>query len=132
MLVTLLTKASSLNPDLPLFAPGFQSTLTSLPTHTSNALDHPPVASSKLDSSIATTAGARVTFMSPHDDEDGGYGPDEHPAHYPRPGQGLMSTLPPEQDDLQWLVDDSDRFGVFNHLYQVGPAAPNGPNGRPG
>lgn len=43
----------------------------------------------------------------------------DHPPTYPRPGHGLMSTLPPEQEDLQWLVEDDTRFGVFSHVYQV-------------
>lgn len=48
------------------------------------------------------------------------YGPDVHPTKYPRPGQGLMASLPPDKDDLQWLVED-DKFGVFTHLYQPDP-----------
>lgn len=52
------------------------------------------------------------------------YGPDVHPTKYPRPGQGLMSTLPPDKDDLQWLVED-DKFGVFTHLYQPDPTITN-------
>lgn len=55
--------------------------------------------------------------------DDANYGPDVHPANYPRPGQGLMKTLPPEQEDLQWLVEDDDKFGVFTHLYQADPMA---------
>lgn len=34
-----------------------------------------------------------------------------------------MRTLPPEQEDLQWLVEDDDRYGVFSHMYQVDPRA---------
>jgi hypothetical protein len=41
-----------------------------------------------------------------------------------------MRTLPPEQDDLQWLVDEDDKFGVFSHVYQVDSQAANaGMNG---
>ena len=41
-----------------------------------------------------------------------------------------MRTLPPEQEDLQWLVDDNDQFGVFSHMYQVDPHTANaGMNG---
>ena len=36
-----------------------------------------------------------------------------------------MKTLPPEQDDLQWLVEEDDRFGVFSHMYQVDAQAAN-------
>lgn len=56
--------------------------------------------------------------------------PDEHPPHYPRPGYGLMRELPPESEDLHWLVDDEDKYGVFTHMYQVDPqAADAGLNG---
>lgn len=58
-----------------------------------------------------------------HEDEDADYGPDEHPPHYPRPGQGLMRTLPPEQEDLSYLVDDDDQYGVFSHVYRADPHA---------
>lgn len=41
-----------------------------------------------------------------------------------------MKTLPPEQEDLQWLVDDDERYGTFSHMYQVDPqAASAGLNG---
>jgi hypothetical protein len=53
------------------------------------------------------------------DSDDDLYGSDEHPSHYPRPGQGLMSTLPPEKNDLHYLVDEENSRGVFTHVYQV-------------
>ena len=41
-----------------------------------------------------------------------------------------MRTLPPEQEDLQWLVDEDDKYGVFSHVYQVDSQAANaGMNG---
>lgn len=49
----------------------------------------------------------------------------DHPPTYPRPGHGLMRTLPPEQEDLQWLVEDDAKFGVFTHVYQVDANAAN-------
>ena len=54
--------------------------------------------------------------------------PDEHPAHYVRPGQGLMRNLPPEQEDSQYLVDD-DRYQVFSH-YHVDPQGASGSVGQ--
>lgn len=54
----------------------------------------------------------------------------DHPPTYPRPGQGLMKTLPPEQEDLRWLVEEDSKFGAFNHMYQVDArTANNGLNG---
>lgn len=29
-----------------------------------------------------------------------------------------MSTLPPEKEDLHYLVDDENSRGVFTHVYQ--------------
>jgi hypothetical protein len=33
---------------------------------------------------------------------------------YPKAGNGLMAKLGPDEDDLEWLVDDSD-FQAFSH-----------------
>jgi hypothetical protein len=30
-----------------------------------------------------------------------------------------MSTLPPEKNDLHYLVDEENSRGVFTHVYQV-------------
>lgn len=57
------------------------------------------------------------------DDDEDGYGSEDHPSHYPKPGQGLQRTLPPEQEDLQWLVDDN--YEVFTHIYQTDAQAAN-------
>ncbi len=61
--------------------------------------------------------------------------PEGHPPTYPRPGYGLMRTLPTEQEDPQWLVEDDDQYGAFSHFYQAqaGAGAPNpGLNGGMG
>ena len=34
---------------------------------------------------------------------------------YPRPGNGLMSKLPPDDQDDDWLVDDND-YVAFSHI----------------
>jgi len=33
---------------------------------------------------------------------------------YPKPGNGLMAKLGPDEDDIEWLVDDND-FDAFSH-----------------
>jgi len=88
--------------------------------------------SSTSQSLVTRPAPAHGNDMGPDDDgnaddveEFDEYGPDEHPAHYPRPGQGLMKTLPPEQDDSHYLVDDDNRYGDFSHIYQADPHAAN-------
>jgi hypothetical protein len=34
---------------------------------------------------------------------------------YPRPGNGLMGKLPPDEEDLEWLVDEDDHK-TFSHV----------------
>lgn len=53
-----------------------------------------------------------------NDSDDDQYGSDEHPKHYPRPGQGLMNELHSEKNDLHFLVDDENSKGVFTHIYR--------------
>jgi len=151
MLVTLLTKATTLRPDLPLFAPDFQaraapSTNTPVAQEaeskpSTNGHGHPPpmqptasaaanITTTMLQpTSPAAAASARNTTSGASFDETMGEEADAYPDHpptYPRPGYGLMKTLPPEQEDLQWLVEDDNRFGVFSHMYQVDQQAANG------
>ncbi|KAM0720915.1 hypothetical protein Q7P37_003200 [Cladosporium fusiforme] len=113
VLVTLLTKATTLHPDLPLFDPSFRpnSTPGSKPTQqpTANGNSHPP---------IQPLPAVTAPILRDADDSDHEYGSDEHPPHYPRPGQGFMSTLPPEKEDLHYLVDEENSKGVFTHVYQ--------------
>ena len=78
-------------------------------------------ASNLISNNTSSNNVSFVDSMPKVDEEEDGYGSDEHPSHYPRPGHGLMRTLPPEQEDLQWLVDDESSFGVFSHMYQVDP-----------
>ena len=66
-----------------------------------------------------------------HPDDDN-YGPDTHPPNYPRPGQGLMSTLPPESEDLHYLVEDEDKHNVFTHIYKNDVATATSQNSGPG
>lgn len=43
------------------------------------------------------------------------------PQQYPKPGNGLSSTLPHEANDEPWLVDDN--LDAFSHAaYDVAPA----------
>lgn len=60
-----------------------------------------------------------------------GYADVDPPTGFPRPGHGLARTLPPEQEDLQWLVDDN--YDVYSHYYQSDPqGAHNGVFGDAG
>ncbi|KAF2765263.1 hypothetical protein EJ03DRAFT_331144 [Teratosphaeria nubilosa] len=135
MLVTLLTKATTLHPDLPVFAPDFKPATTSMPPPTPvpppiNGHGYPsapPVAQTNgistgnpVPSIPSATAAAGVPLTDP-DEDNPSYA--EHPPTYPRPGHGLMNRLPPEKDDLQWLVEDDSKYSTFSHLYQVDAGA---------
>lgn len=144
MLVTLLTRATSLRPDLPLFAPDFRARVgsSSISTMPSGSLppeihSHPqqahrlpgmapgPTMYPGNHSTAHAAVGApghHMHYVHPAEQQ---YGPNVHPPNYPRPGHGLMRTLPPEQQDLHWLVEEEDRYGVFSHMYQVDPRAAN-------
>ena len=158
MLVTLLTKATTLHPDLPVFAPDFHARIASdgatvgvekTKQPSANGHAHPMAAQPEPTFAPQTFFGSNTTQAIPGTTAEaalntlggttfpGGataaadYVPEEHPPNYPRPGYGLMKTLPPEQEDLQWLVDADDRYGVFTHMYQVDPhAASAGMNGN--
>lgn len=38
---------------------------------------------------------------------------------YPKPGSGLMAKLGPDDEDIEWLVDDGD-FDAFSHVVYDG------------
>ena len=54
--------------------------------------------------STATAATASTTDLS---------------AHYPRPGNGLARTLGPEEEDLEWLVEEEGCVGFRHVVYSV-------------
>ncbi|GAB7323962.1 hypothetical protein MBLNU13_g07375t1 [Cladosporium sp. NU13] len=113
LLVTLLTKATTIHPDLPLFDSSFQ------PTGAATAASQPATNGHVQPPTQPMPAAPATIFRNAEDSDDDQYGSDEHPSHYPRPGQGLMSTLPPEKNDLHYLVDEENSRGVFTHVYQV-------------
>lgn len=64
-------------------------------------------------------------------EEDDDYDTDP-PAHYPKPGQGLMRTLPPDVDGMQWMVDDNSE--VYSHHWrgEDSSVAPQSAHGHAG
>ncbi|KAK3679219.1 hypothetical protein LTR78_000780 [Recurvomyces mirabilis] len=138
MLITLLTKATTLKPDLPVFAPDFQARLSVSTTveqaaangHTGTTSVIPTqqlpdavlgASSDMIKASIPSTTMAKTAgaaFPGQNSAMEDEVVPAEHPPTYPRPGYGLMQTLPPEQEDLEYLVDDDDKSGAFTHLYR--------------
>lgn len=35
---------------------------------------------------------------------------------YPKPGNGLMARLPPDDQDLEWLVGEGEDEAAFSHM----------------
>lgn len=115
-LVTLLLRANSLRPDLPLYPPGSQK--VPLPTTLPELLDDPrprPNGRSPSDSDL------QPYEIRPPDEPP--FDVDDPAVNYPKQGYGLGRTLPPERDDLSWLVDDN--YEVYSHVYQTDPQAAN-------
>jgi len=139
LLVTLLTRATTLHPDLPVFAPDFQTRAAASATSPSasqpsvnghhQAVANPSPLNPSL-SNLKTPSGAQSTAYSqppaPHVSGPELAVPGGHPPTYPRPGHGLMKTLPPENTNYDWLVEDGDQYGVFSHGYLVDPQAAQG------
>ena len=87
----------------------------SLP-HTTQPIPHPVIPSASLAADPSRP-------QRPPDDELENVYDDDPPAHYPKPGHGLAATLPPEEGDLHWLVDDNQE--VYSHIYQTDPKVAN-------
>jgi hypothetical protein len=116
--VRLLLKINARFPYIPIFPP-------------SSTADQPSSSSKPAgnDLPVAPPAAAVSTVTEPQQDPHqqqqqqqqqpppenhyDGYETDP-PAHYPKPGNGLARTLPPESEDVPWLLDDN--FDVFQQI----------------
>ena len=70
------------------------------------------------ESSVNETENGDYVAVRPPDNPP--LDPDDPAYNYPRQGHGLAKTLPPEEDDIEWLVDGD--YEVYSHLYQTDPA----------
>ncbi|TKX25692.1 hypothetical protein C1H76_2342 [Elsinoe australis] len=112
-LIQLLLHASRLHPDIPLLPPDVHTRATAL-----SSMPPPPPPQGHTSFSLAPTPPNHgpLHLQRPPDDElETGYEADP-PAHYPRAGQGLAATLPPERSHLHFLVDDN--HDVYTHIWQ--------------
>ncbi|SMR47493.1 unnamed protein product [Zymoseptoria tritici ST99CH_3D1] len=123
LLVTLLTKATTLQPTLPVFAPDFAARILH-PTSTANPTAPPtngvppkPPSPKRLPPYSYHPPPRPNGVRAPDPPTESYYGPDVHPRNYPRPGQGLMKTLPQDREEEGRLVEE-DRFGVFTHFWK--------------
>jgi hypothetical protein len=120
-LVELVLRADQAHPELALFPPGaFQ---TPLPTTLTALLDPPKSVAEAEDlppnppepRSDESEQAYYPLPVRPDDDVDEGYNELDNPTvNYPKPGQGLAALLPPEENDLNWLVDDNEE--VYSHF----------------
>jgi hypothetical protein len=118
-LVELILRADEANADLGLFPPGVHK--TPLPSTLSALLDSakpaadavPPNAPEPMSDDSEHTH--YPVPVRPDDDVDAGYDEFDDPnVNYPRPGEGLGATLPPEEAHVDWLVDENEQ--VYSHF----------------
>ncbi|RDL42141.1 FYVE zinc finger [Venustampulla echinocandica] len=70
----------------------------------------PPFSSSQQDSAHPASA---LLVANAQDGDSRESTPASPP--YPKPGNGLMAKLGPDEDDMEWLVDNND-FNAFSHV----------------
>lgn len=118
-LVDLLLRADQAHPELALFPPGAFS--RPIPATLADLLDPPkpqvePLPPNPPEPPSDDSQHAYYPLpVRPDDDVDEGYNElDDPTANYPKPGQGLAALLPPEENDLNWLVDGNGE--VYSHF----------------
>lgn len=120
-------RANKLRPDLPLYPPGSQ--LKPLPTGLTALLQGPQLngyanqhdSSDDEDENDEAEDGDRAPHtIRPPDSPP--LDPDDPAVNYPKQGHGLARNLPPEQDDLEWMVDDNCEVYEHIHLTDQGAA----------
>ncbi|KAF2458017.1 hypothetical protein BDY21DRAFT_303220 [Lineolata rhizophorae] len=114
-LVNLLLKACERHPDLAFFAPATgvdmemsQRPDMSIDLFVSSSSSH----NHNTNSSTHDMGGVSSHHIRNGEDDYDGYDTDP-PAHYPKPGNGLFRTLPPDSEDLERLVDENTQ--PFSH-----------------
>jgi hypothetical protein len=127
--VNLLLQINTLYPHIALFPPSSGPSSASKNTGTEPTATLPPVTPGAT--TVATTGPASESHQDhsqhqqppqPVENHYDGYETDP-PAHYPKPGNGLARTLPPEADDVPWLLDDN--FDVFQQIDYRGQHHPS-------
>ncbi|KAI9810910.1 MAG: hypothetical protein M1827_005769 [Pycnora praestabilis] len=127
-LVSLLLHATTLQPTLPLFPSTTKSHLANSTTPSSNSHGSPFRAITTINKTQRTPLPQTDTTSTLKNDGNNGSNEedmsssndvidsDDQQAAYPKPGNGIR--LPPEDEDLEWLVDDD--YVVFSHTFRGG------------
>ncbi|KAI9678772.1 MAG: hypothetical protein M1817_005829 [Caeruleum heppii] len=101
-LVTLLLRATSQHPTLPIFPPNVKEiinpTVTTTPKETAT-----PQSSTNADNNPTQSTTNPTSNIPPKLDRGD---PTTQTYAYPPPGHGLASRLPPESSDMDWLLED--------------------------
>jgi len=122
-LVSLLCYATTAYPSLPFFHQDTQARLEALGIDTTGRSVSTNAGKTSGSAHIYRAGGASATasqFLADPDEEteEDKWATDPTAINFPRPGYGLLSRMPPEADDLPWLVDDN--LEVFSHIYHKG------------
>lgn len=139
-LVTLLLRADAIQAQLPIFPPG--AYVQPMPSTVEGLFTVPALQSSPHSATNGQNGSSSshlaihlpsqnpsphfTAFQEDHIHDENNAPPeeyDDHPEYFPRPGYGLARTLPPEEQDLDWLVDDN--YEVYNHIFQTDPQVAN-------
>jgi succinate--hydroxymethylglutarate CoA-transferase len=113
------------NPSAPInfirkIAPGSSATLA--PQYTSPYNLSPQIQNTNTSHSLSAAPASLQSQTMQHIQDDDAEGEEESrestPASppYPRPGNGLMAKLPPDDQDLEWLVGGGEDDAAFSHM----------------
>ncbi|RKF59589.1 putative phd domain containing protein [Golovinomyces cichoracearum] len=144
-LVTLLLQATYLHPDIPLFpfptlnqttpfylprSQSYSASNSSTAGSLSRSENHPAVPMNFIRKRPSPTPYNAMSFMHVSSappmssSKDSQLSRESTPASppYPRPGNGLMAKLGPDDVDVDWLVDGND-YGAFSHIVHENDAS---------
>jgi hypothetical protein len=122
LLVDILVSVSKKHPELPMFnSPDWTDKYSSQPTHPHSQPGTPLqqqgqwLGRSKQKPKPGIAKKVRLGSFQVFDVEAvENDDPDAMPASWPRAGNGMYAKLPPEQDDLKFLMEENDE--AFSHF----------------
>ncbi|CAD6501035.1 BgTH12-06735 [Blumeria graminis f. sp. triticale] len=146
-LVSLLIQATSLHPDIPIFPKPtpLKTTSSLVPSPSPSYISPTPLAGpysrTTTEPFLPLNITRRTQSPVPNVPTAHTYPPSSAQVHmlkgegsrestpasppYPRAGKGLMASLGPDEDDLEWLVD-ADDYEAFSHSVYEGSEGPTG------
>ena len=124
----LLFRALEIQPNIPIFPPRDLDPAKGVSNASGNDLARPEriVYASSDSNNVTANAAARELngYAHSYPDIAAAAATNDPPATYPRPGNGpIKPKNTTSTEDVRWLLDDENGFGVFSHFYDSGAAA---------